>query len=473
MTISFRTARSLASCFPVAMWVIDRSGKVRWDASDAFLTLPSWKRLPAGKTLDSWNVPGNVVAAVTNAHESALAGKRTPLFFPIDGHEVHGWAGTQLGRFGRRTGSAFIAWSTPVWRDEPSSHNFEESTRFDAVTPPKLDRVLREVVDCVLLLDAEGTVVHAHHSDRQTSWAVEQGQAVSTALEEGAARRLTDVLKRVADRGVTELLELQARSRSGETHWYDVRLSRLLDQFHAPRIVLSAQDISQRKRGEAERERQDSVLRRLVEIQDRERRMVAYDIHDGLVQLVFSARSMLEASLDSVTAASATETLESALQQLEHAMSEGRRMISELRPMIVDEVGLREALEFLRHEFSQNSHATIEVRPRLHLDRLEPLLEGALFRIVQQAVQNAIVHGEAEEIVVRLTQVADKHIVVEIWDDGRGFDVKQIPRGRYGIEGIRERARAFGGGCTIESTLGKGSRLTVKIPLSANDSSAP
>ena len=466
MAVSERAARTLAAHFPVGMWLVGRGDVVRWAVTDVFEPLADWEPLPVGRPLAEWNIEQPARSAVATAHAAAASGRRAALTIPLGVHRLHGWVSPLPGRRGRPADSLAVAWSAAHWDDDSSGALYSESTSFDVTRPPVVDRIMREIVDCVLLLDTDGTIRDVHHVYRSSLGPVAPGSDVAVVFGEAAATRLITALPKVAERGVTEVLELKAKLADGTSRWFEIRLRRLLDDPRSSSIILSAQDITERKKGEEERERHDSVVRRLVEIQDRERRMVAYDIHDGLVQLVFSAKMLLESIIDAVCEPQ-RGTAQAALQQLDRAMLEGRRMISELRPMIVDEVGLCGAIRFLQQEYSEEGKRVIEFLPRVQIERLEPLLEGALFRIVQQAVQNAIVHGKADRIVVRLTQIGDRSLITEIWDNGKGFQVEKIPKGRYGIEGIRERARAFGGGCTIESTIGKGSRLTIKVPLTA------
>jgi signal transduction histidine kinase len=101
----------------------------------------------------------------------------------------------------------------------------------------------------------------------------------------------------------------------------------------------------------------------------------------------------------------------------------------------------------------------------METDRLPPLLQATIFRIIREAVNNARRHAEATQVDIRLTQIGAQHLLIEIQDDGRGFNPRKVPRDRFGLTGIRERARLFGGGASIESRPDRGTRLTVKLAL--------
>lgn len=139
-------------------------------------------------------------------------------------------------------------------------------------------------------------------------------------------------------------------------------------------------------------------------------------------------------------------------------------MISELRPPILDEQGMIGSLEYLVAEQLQKSGCRIRFHHDVTFDRLSPLLEQAMFRIVQEALNNVIRHSSAEEAEVNLSQ-SGQRIRIEIRDRGVGFDLAGVPADRFGLRGITERARLFGGTATIDSRPGKGTRIVVEVPI--------
>src|SRR5262249_52560576 len=140
-------------------------------------------------------------------------------------------------------------------------------------------------------------------------------------------------------------------------------------------------------------------------------------------------------------------------QLLARAIDEGRRMINDLRPMILDEEGLVASIDFLIADSFQKSGLNVRFSHAISFMRISPLLEQALFRIVQEALNNVRRHSHATEAQVRLWD-ADGWIYLEISDQGTGFDLTQVPADRFGLRGIRERARLFGGRSQIEARPG-------------------
>ena len=198
--------------------------------------------------------------------------------------------------------------------------------------------------------------------------------------------------------------------------------------------------------------------------------MVAYDIHDGFVQDVVGAKMMLDA-LDHGLPSVADDTrlrLTTARELLQKAIDEGRRMISELRPLIIDEQGIVEAIHYLINEERSKGELSVAFQHEIRFDRLPRLLEGALFRIVQEALTNVRRHSQASEATVSLEQF-DAGIRLKIDDAGVGFDSSKVSDERFGVRGIQERARLFGGSAKVDSAPGEGTHIVVEFPLSPNE----
>jgi PAS domain S-box-containing protein len=236
------------------------------------------------------------------------------------------------------------------------------------------------------------------------------------------------------------------------------------------RIVLSVaitQDITARKQAEDTLHKEQEFLRGLIKSNERDRQLMAYEIHDGLVQYITGAVWQLEA-LEQDTSVSATirATLSYTQQLLRHAIVDGRRVLSGLRPPVLDEHGILAAIDYLaaEHQHASTNKLTVETSHEVPFQRLEPLLEGAIFRIVQEALHNVRKHSEATRASVRLEQ-HDERIRVSVVDNGRGFLVDQVPSDRFGLQGIRKRAELLGGLATIVSTPGKGTSIDVDLPL--------
>jgi signal transduction histidine kinase len=208
----------------------------------------------------------------------------------------------------------------------------------------------------------------------------------------------------------------------------------------------------------------------LIATQDEERRRIARELHDGLGQELSAAKMMLEglirpdqsADWKARAALEATTSIQRAIQQV--------RSISHLlHPPLLDEVGLRCALEQYVEGFARRSGIETSIEPEPStFPRLAPELETAIFRIVQEALTNVFRHSEARKARVTLLK-SEKQIVVTVRDDGKGIGehVIEFRPGSLGIgiAGMRQRVKEFGGELQIQNAT-PGTSVEVVIPLS-------
>ena len=149
---------------------------------------------------------------------------------------------------------------------------------------------------------------------------------------------------------------------------------------------------------------------------------------------------------------------------LKHGHFEARRLISGVRPPVLDEAGVMEAIAHLVHEQNQTTNARIDTHCKAKFARLPGVLENTIYRIVQEGLNNACKYSKSDRIRVALVQ-RDAQVRIEIRDWGIGFEPRQVPDNRFGLAGIRQRARLLGGQCRIQSSPGAGTRISVRLPL--------
>jgi PAS domain S-box-containing protein len=224
-------------------------------------------------------------------------------------------------------------------------------------------------------------------------------------------------------------------------------------------------EIGERQRAEHERA---SILGRLVMAQEEERRRIASDMHDQFGQqltvLLLKLGMLKEDCGEQNRLREQVETLEGVATQLDEDVD---FLVWQLRPTELDDLGLLAAVTNYAQNWSKHFGVPIELQASgLNDDRLISETETALYRIVQEALNNVAKHAKASSIGIILERRAD-HILLIIEDDGEGFDTENISsvgdRG-LGLAGMRERAALVGGHVVIETQPGEGTTIIIRIP---------
>ncbi len=216
----------------------------------------------------------------------------------------------------------------------------------------------------------------------------------------------------------------------------------------------------------AARDRLQLLSKRLVEVQEAERRRLARELHDEIGQELTALRLNLERA-DSLPAEATRVSIREARARVNQLLKLAREMSLDLRPTMLDDLGLLPALIWQVDRFTQNSHVPVRF---LHQDvegrRFPPEIETAAYRIIQEALTNVVRHARADEATIRLWVNADR-LCLQVEDRGVGFDVETASRsGRSsGLSGMQERAALLGGQLAIDSAPGKGTQLTAELPL--------
>jgi signal transduction histidine kinase len=254
-------------------------------------------------------------------------------------------------------------------------------------------------------------------------------------------RALKDSLEEIATANRT--LEQRVARRTAE-------LSRLNDELHM-----------------RERERA-ALLAKVIGAQEAERKRVAREIHDDSCQLLVALDLRLSNAVADTPPGPLRESISAARSLVAHAQDALRRLMYDLRPAVLDDVGLIPAIRSCaeRHLIAAGVKVRLELPrefPRPPLD-----VETALFRAAQEAIINIERHARADRALVQVRRDMED-VIVEIEDDGDGFDPASVTRssdGRgLGLLGVRERINLVGGVTEIESAPGAGTRVLIRVPM--------
>ncbi|HEY1261952.1 MAG TPA: chemotaxis protein CheB [Terriglobales bacterium] len=221
-------------------------------------------------------------------------------------------------------------------------------------------------------------------------------------------------------------------------------------------LFLSVEDVTEQRRSEAQLR---SLSAQLLQAQDEERRRIARDLHDSTGQkLVALKMTLAQADGDKSKISEAETLVDSALQEI-------RTLAQLLHPPLLEEAGLLSAARWLAEGFSQRSGVKVDLKINDGVGRLSSNVEIALFRVMQEALNNIHRHAHAKSARIHVA-MRDHTLVLRISDDGRG-----MPRGKesasgvgVGLLGMRERLAQLGGNLTIASTS-EGTTIEAEMPL--------
>ncbi|TWT34770.1 Signal transduction histidine-protein kinase/phosphatase DegS [Blastopirellula retiformator] len=204
---------------------------------------------------------------------------------------------------------------------------------------------------------------------------------------------------------------------------------------------------------------QDKVyLQYLLSGHERDRQLIAYEIHDGIVQGLTAAMMHLEMAPGQID----QQRIDTALRILRGSVSEARRVMKGLSPPLLEDIGVIAAIEGMLEEQVPES-CEIKFEHDVQFDRLLPLLECTIYRVVQESVANILRHSKAKHATIRLIEEGER-LILTVEDDGVGFDAGNVPATGFGLKGIAERAKLFDVEAKIDSRPGAGTRLTIDFP---------
>lgn len=206
---------------------------------------------------------------------------------------------------------------------------------------------------------------------------------------------------------------------------------------------------------------------KIIAAQEEERRKISREIHDGPAQMmanILLRSELIERAIRDNEFQNALFEVKSIRKMIRSSLYEVRRIIYDLRPMALDDLGLIPTIKRYVSTVSDYHKIDIELVKMGVEKRLDPQYEVALFRLMQESLQNALKHSEASLIKVKIN-VAKEWITMTISDDGIGFDPKIQKEDTFGILGMKERVEMLDGTIEIKSTPNKGTHVFIKVPL--------
>ena len=262
----------------------------------------------------------------------------------------------------------------------------------------------------------------------------------------------------------------------GKLHWFDTIKSPVRDD--RGRIVGTvgiSRDITDRKAAEAELVQSRARLRELSSfletVREKERARIARELHDELGQTLTSLKLGLGSIRDQPSRDDAVlrDRIEAMMGVVDAAVVDVRRIASDLRPLMLDELGLAAAIEWLVSSFGARTGIAVELSLS-PLGEIGPQASTAAFRILQECLTNVARHAAATAVCVAVSE-RNGLLDLSVADDGRGMArAAQSRKKTFGLLGMEERALGLGGLLRVESRAGRGTTVKVRLPTWTGES---
>jgi len=267
-----------------------------------------------------------------------------------------------------------------------------------------------------------------------------------------------------------------------EDCWSDITITPVYnDQNEVDELLVMGTDITRRKaaeqnmnlknRAEIEKKINQQKFRSvlILEGQEEERKRIAMDIHDGIGQMLTSLKYQIE-SIDLKDSNRAEQKIEEVDQLIKQVIKEVRKVTFNLKPTVLGDYGLQAALNVFIQEIGKLIDIKLIYNTEGEIDRLPQKIENNIFRIIQEAINNAIKYSSANQITVTLME-SENNLIIRVEDEGKGFDAKLVEARSMNIESGRgffnmyERTEYVNGHLDINSELGKGTSVVLTVPI--------
>jgi PAS domain S-box-containing protein len=267
--------------------------------------------------------------------------------------------------------------------------------------------------------------------------------------------------------GLQESSDWRLLRKDGSHLWAQISTSPIYDDEGLFRGALGmVADITHRKKAEQElldhRQKLRALASELTMVEERERRRIASDLHDGVGHSLAACKLRLDMLMEA--APEQRKMINSILEVLDQTITTTRSLISDLSPPVLHEMGLATALEWLADRVHQMSGISVIAQVEAPTASLNDETEVILFRAASELLTNVVKHSGAKQAQVSLREDSNKlWLVVE--DDGKGFDQGQIKMDSFGLFSIRERLSFLGGRLAIDSGPGRGTTAALTLEL--------
>ena len=336
--------------------------------------------------------------------------------------------------------------------------------------------ILRTLPDLVFVMTNDGVYLDCHAREPNTFFVPPEsflGKNVSDVLPPDLAERVKASLAKTATKDEPQILEYSL-PMEGEDRHFEARLigmeggktlsivREVTDRQRATQALRYSQENLNRSHNQVR-----ALLRRLIDIQESERRRISRELHDDLSQRIATLSISISRIMKSLPPSEVQliSELDELRANTNGLTTEVRNLSHRLHPAVLEHLGLVTALHAYIDSFRTEENIEVSFRPELG-DRKAPFPTAiCIYRVAVETLRNVARHSGATSAVVLLKQVNDS-IELQISDDGRGFDVETARKGNgLGLISIEERVNALEGSCEIHSTPGNGTTIIARVPV--------
>ncbi len=339
-------------------------------------------------------------------------------------------------------------------------------------------RVFMDAADPIIIENLSGTIIDMNReAERKFGWKRQEliGKSMRSLIPPSGYQKAESLRERC--RRGEEVRSWEAIRQDQKGLIFSVLLTAfpLLDESgNIISVATIAKDITLRKQMERELAKSHKHLQELsrksIEALENDRRTTAKELHDRIGASLAAIKFRLEEIVEQIVQKpkKAAASLDETVSNLQTVIKETKQIAAQLRPTILDDLGLLSTISWLTRQFlEQFSGIKLNSQIEVREEDIPDTLKIVIYRVLQESLHNAAKHSEATEVNIRLDSEADR-IVLEVADNGRGFDVQNTlscedPLSGFGLAGMIERAEIVGGSLTIDSSFGNGTHIKMTL----------
>lgn len=357
---------------------------------------------------------------------------------------------------------------TGIIRDISARKKFEEQLR---ASEERARAILNASPDVAVLADTQGLVIDCNEGICSTMNVRKEdllGKSPLDFFDRGVAHTRMVFFEKAIRGQVPIRFQDMHRGR-----WYDHFVHPVVDAGgNISQVVIFAHDITDLKQKEEEiaaaRDKLKALAMEITTIEENARRTFSNYLHDRIGQTLFVLKIRLEMMAKAEADKQGPEAWKEIFRLMEKAIGDTRALSYEMSPSILNELGFEAALEWLVDQTNSEHDLTVSFKKDGMVDLLDDTISTVLYRAVRELLTNVIKHAQAKQVTIAMRQ-DDHQVVMDIKDDGAGFDIeslKSLPDHNkgFGLFSIKERLQWHNGDMIITSAPGSGTQVTLRAP---------